>query len=124
MKDDIQKIRDIIKNNPRYSFEAYQFVLLSLRFLMNQFKKPRHVSGKELLNAIKDYGMDQYGFLTPLVFESWGVKETMDFGHIVFDLVEMDVLKKTEGDSIEDFKGVFEFGPAFREGFINSLEKF
>ncbi|MBI4970936.1 MAG: hypothetical protein HZC17_03755 [Candidatus Omnitrophica bacterium] len=121
---DIQKIREILKNKARYSTEAYQFVLLTLRFLMGQFPKPRHVSGRELLSAVKEYGFDQYGFLASKVFESWGVKETVDFGHIVFDLVEMDVLRKTEQDSIEDFRGVYQFTEAFKEDFLSSLEKF
>ena len=124
MKKDIKKIRELLKTKARYSIEAYQFVLLSLRFLMRQFPKPRHVSGRELLDAVRDYGSDQYGFLTPEVFESWGVKETVDIGHIVFDLIEMDVLRKTEQDSIEDFRGVFQFTEAFKEGFLSSLEKF
>jgi len=124
MNKEIQKIRDILKKRARYSSEAYQFVLLALRFLMKQFEKPRHVSGRELLSAVKDFGFDQYGFLAHVVFESWGVKKTVDFGHIVFDLVEMDVLRKTEQDSLDDFKDVYQFETVFREGFLTSLDQF
>ncbi len=124
MNKDIQKIREVLKKKARYSPEAYQFVLLSLRHLMKQFQKSRHVSGRELLGAVKDFGFDQYGFLAPKVLESWGICATVDVGHIVFDLVELDVLRKTEHDSLEDFRDVYQIHDAFRQDFISSLHKF
>lgn len=124
MKKDVDKVREFLKKKPRYSFEAYHFVLQSLRFLVNQLSEQRHVTGPELLTAVRDYGFEQYGFLASLVFESWSVKETVDIGHIVFDLVEMDILRKTDEDTLEDFKDVYVFETAFREGFLSSLEQF
>ena len=37
----------------------------------------------------------------------------MDFGHIVFSLVEVKLLGKTEEDSVADFKNVYDFSEAF-----------
>ena len=119
MTNDVQKIRQIFLGKSRYSVEAYQFVLKSMGC-----PKGRHVTGLELLSGIKAYGVEQYGFLAPQVFESWGVKETMDFGHIVFDLVELKVLRTTDEDSIDDFKDVYQFRIAFREEFLLSLDRY
>ena len=41
------------------------------------------------------------------VFNHWGISETEHFGEIVFHLVEVGLLTKTDEDSLEDFKGVF-----------------
>ena len=43
------------------------------------------------------------------VLRNWGIKETVDFGNIVFTLVENGLMGKTEQDSVEDFTDVFDF---------------
>ncbi len=124
MEEDILKIRKYLKEHPQYHLEAYQFVLESLRVLIKELNSPRHVSGPELLNAIKSHGIDVYGFLAPKVFEHWGINETLDFGYVVFNLVEMGILRKTDKDNLEDFRNVFAFETAFRQGFQQSLEQY
>ena len=52
-----------------------------------------------------------------MVFEHWGVKSTEDFGEIVFNMVNENLLYKTEGDSKEDFKGFYDFEEAFKVKF-------
>ncbi len=106
------KIQAIVKRDPRYKPEAYLFVLGALHFTVSQLTERRHVTGQELLAGIRVYGLDQFGPLTRQVFEHWGVKTTEDFGHIVFSLVEAKLLGKTEEDSIEDFKGAYDFAQA------------
>ncbi|MBI4398449.1 MAG: hypothetical protein HY586_04935 [Candidatus Omnitrophica bacterium] len=124
MNSDLSTIYRFFEKNGRYSPEAYHFVLLCLRHIMKKLPAPRHVSGRELLDAVREYGLKEYGFLAPKVLEFWGVRETMDIGRIVFDLVEMNILRKTQEDSLEDFRSVYEFQEVFRNGFIQSLEKF
>ena len=72
-----------------------------------------HVTGQELLEGIRVYGLDQFGPLARQVFEHWGIQSTEDFGHIVFLLVEVKLLGKTEEDSIADFREVYDFAEAF-----------
>ena len=38
-----------------------------------------------------------------------------DFGKVVFALIDIGILRKTEDDCIEDFVGVYEFDEAFAE---------
>jgi uncharacterized repeat protein (TIGR04138 family) len=69
----------------------------------------RHLTGQELCEAIRRYSLDQYGLMAKCVFNSWGVQSTSDFGEIVFNMIEIGRMKKTESDRREDFNDVFDF---------------
>ena len=73
----------------------------------------RHISGRDLLFGISEYSAEQYGPLTCSVFSHWGVSQTRDFGEIVFNLVEAELMSKTEDDQIEDFVDVYQFAEEF-----------
>ncbi|MFM9009784.1 MAG: Minf_1886 family protein, partial [Planctomycetota bacterium] len=73
----------------------------------------RHVSGQELCEAARRYGLQQYGFLAPTVLATWGIRRTDDIGEIVFNMIEIGQMRKTKADKREDFRGVFEFDEAF-----------
>ncbi len=49
--------------------------------------------------------------------ESWGIKATDDFGEIVYNLIEVDLMKKSEHDRREDFDGVFDFDKGLTQEF-------
>ena len=53
----------------------------------------------------------------PFVWRSWGVKRTIDWGEIVFVLVNAGMLNRQETDSVEDFRDGFDFDEAFVEGY-------
>jgi uncharacterized repeat protein (TIGR04138 family) len=42
------------------------------------------------------------------------VQCTTDFGHIVFNLVEANLMRRSDSDRIEDFRDVFDFRQVFR----------
>jgi uncharacterized repeat protein (TIGR04138 family) len=48
------------------------------------------------------------------VLAQWGVRRTDDFGEIVRNLVQADLLKKTEDDRLEDFQNAFDLDEALR----------
>ena len=50
------------------------------------------------------------------VFSSWGIR-CEDVGHMVFNLIGAGIFGKTEEDSIEDFKNVYDFKEAFVKPF-------
>jgi uncharacterized repeat protein (TIGR04138 family) len=77
----------------------------------------RHVSGPQLCEAARLYGLQQYGFLTPTVLASWGIRSTDDLGEIVFNMIDIGQMRKTRSDRREDFRGVFDFA----EGFARDL---
>lgn len=84
----------------------------------------RHLTGQELCEAIRQYALDQYGYMAKPVLNAWGVKTTGDFGNIVFNLIEIKRMKKTKHDRREDFDGVYDFDVAFCQDFqIKPAEK-
>lgn len=109
----LEKIQALCAKNPRYKLEAYLFVLTALHFTVSQLPERRHITGQELLEGIRIYALDQFGPLTRQVFTHWGVSQTEDFGKIVFSLVEAKLLGKTEEDSLDDFKRMYDFAIAF-----------
>jgi uncharacterized repeat protein (TIGR04138 family) len=73
----------------------------------------RHVSGQQLCEAARLYGLQQYGYLAPKVLATWGIRATDDFGAIVFNMIDIGQMRKTKADRREDFQGVYEFAEAF-----------
>jgi uncharacterized repeat protein (TIGR04138 family) len=111
--NEAEVLRQIIDQDKRYKIEAYLFVLESLFYTRNIFNKEGHVTGQELLEGIKRLGIERFGPLAKMVFEHWGMTETVDFGNIVFNLVNSKILGKTEEDRIEDFIDIYDFDDVF-----------
>ncbi len=103
----------ILKKDKRYTTEAYLFVREGLDHTVKKLDKPRHVSGKELLDGMREYALQEFGPVTKRVLREWGINECVDFGNIVFNLVNEGLLGKTDEDSIEDFMGGYDFHEAF-----------
>ena len=103
----------LLEKDSRYKVEAYLFVREALDYTVRSFSKPRHVSGQELLEGMRDYALQEFGPLTRRVLTEWGVHECIDFGNIVFNLIDAGLLGKTEEDSIEDFMDGYDFHEAF-----------
>ena len=112
-EDLLTKIQALVDRNSKYKFEAYSFILSALHYTMTNVKPPRHVSGQEFCDGIRRYAIEQYGPMARTVLEHWGATSTMDFGQIVFDLVDIGLMRKTEEDSLNDFKDVYDFRTAF-----------
>jgi uncharacterized repeat protein (TIGR04138 family) len=73
----------------------------------------RHVSGQQLCLGLRDLAIQRYGLLARTVLNKWGIFETRDFGNIIFALVDANLMRTTEDDSIEDFELVYTFDEAF-----------
>lgn len=112
-KDFYQAIEEICVSDPRYKADSYEFVMQALYFTQKKIKRNGHISGKELLEGIRDFAIEQYGVMARTVLEHWGITKTQDFGSIVFNLVDKKILSRTEADSIDDFKDVYDFKIAF-----------
>jgi uncharacterized repeat protein (TIGR04138 family) len=117
-----EKIR---AKDPRYQRDAYLFVKDALdhtqKMLCKETKgKPSHVSGQQLLEGIKELALTQFGPMAVTVLEEWGIHSCQDFGEIVFNMVEIEMLAKTEKDSRNDFEGGYDFHEAFRKPFLPS----
>ena len=103
----------------RYHKAGYLFVYEALQHTVEKMgktalpKEQRHVTGRDLLQGISEYSLDQFGPLTRSVFAQWGIHQTSDFGRMVFNLVEAELMSKTPQDSLEDFADVFDFAEEF-----------
>ncbi|HOY10288.1 MAG TPA: hypothetical protein PLB05_09485 [Candidatus Omnitrophota bacterium] len=114
---------EICERDPRYKDDAYEFVLEALSYTQKRLRRSRHVTGKELLEGIKDLLIEKFGPLTLTVLQHWGIKTTEDFGYIVFNMVEKKILSKTEEDNIESFKDVYDFEAVFNKRYRDRLAK-
>lgn len=114
-----EMMKTIVEKDSQYDIEAYYFVLDSLEYSLKINKKTRHISGKELLEGIRKYGLNEYGPMTKLVLSHWGVTNCSDFGKIVFNLIDVGLLKKSEEDSIGDFSNGYDFSEVFEAPFKN-----
>jgi len=69
----------------------------------------RHVDGADLCFTLRRLASERWGMMAGTVLESWNITGTMDFGRIVFEMVEHGALGKRPEDKIEDFKDTFDF---------------
>ena len=131
---------ELLKQDQRYHIEAYQFVREALSYAQEILKMPgppvdesidetesesdepveRHITGQQLCEAIRQYSLDQFGFMAKTVLNSWGVHETGDFGEIVYNLIRIKHMKKSPSDRREDFDAVYDFATAFEPVFEHS----
>ena len=121
-------LEQILARDTRYQRDAYFFVRDALDVAQRKFapasggktsrNRPAHVSGQQLLEGIRAHALEQFGPLTLMVLEEWGVRRCEDFGEIVFNMVECSLLGKTENDTREDFKGGYDFFTAFRQPYL------
>ena len=124
MKKTFDEIIDLItEQDLRYTEGAYSFVMEALTFTQKKFRSVKHVSGTELLEGIKLLLMKKFGPMAMTVLNHWGIKETEDFGHVVFNLVENKVLSKNEDDDIRSFRDVYDFEKVFSHDYRKRMAK-
>jgi uncharacterized repeat protein (TIGR04138 family) len=105
--------------------QSYQFIFEALDYTASHLGKKynssieeeRHVTGQELSEGIKQFAMEKFGYMTRIVLEQWGITKSGDFGEIVFNLVDSGLMGKTETDTLEDFKDLYDFYSEFDEKF-------
>jgi len=126
-KDFYQVIEEICVKDPRYKGDAYEFVMQALYFTQKKIKRQGHMSGKELSEGIRDFAIQEYGPMVKTLLCHWGITKTEDFGNIVFNMIGKKVLSKTEEDSVDDFKDVYDFEKTFnnilRECVLKEIHK-
>ncbi len=118
------KLAKLLEEDPRYAPAAYEFIFDSLAYAHERMGlgqtaegEDRHISGQELCEAARRLALEQFGLMARAVFEGWGLRETGDFGEIVYNLIRVEEMKKTENDRREDFDNVFDFETGLLEGY-------
>ena len=132
-------MRDLLIEDKRFKLEAYQFIRESLQYahehlMIDQCDAvepvqgsgekgattapgPQHVTGQQLCEACRLYAVEQYGYLAKIVLANWGVHSTSDFGELVYNLIRIEQMRKSDSDRREDFDDVYDFEDAFEPQF-------
>ena len=115
-------VEQILNQDARYHRDAYMFLREALDFTQKLISKEnrgatRHVPGQELLDGLRQYALHEFGPMAKTVLEEWGVTQCRDFGNIVFNMVEIGLLAKTDKDSHDDFQNGYDFTAAFCKPF-------
>ena len=89
--------------------------LSELDELAGEQRVERHVTGQQLCEAIRLHALEQYGYMAKVVLNRWGVTSTSDFGEIVYNLIRLGWMKKSDSDRREDFDNCYDFSEAFEQ---------
>lgn len=119
--------QELAVRDGRFSVEAFRFLYESLEEALRLAGKEdadgidRHLTGQEVLAGMRSLAGRMFGPMAAQVWRSWGVNESMDWGRIVFLLVDRGLLSRQEEDSIEDFREGFDFDCVFVENYSVTL---
>ena len=117
----------LLRRDRRYRLEAYQFVREGLDYAqrvlgmggtrpLRKGEKPAqetHLTGQELCEALRRFAQEQFGFMAKSVLNHWGIQTTGDFGELVYNMIAINLMRKSETDRREDFDDVYDFEDAF-----------
>jgi len=121
-----KSMEEVIREDGRWPAEAFAFLHDGLKravagthgpdasaTAMPGQEKARHVTGRQLCEALRALAVERWGLLARTVLARWNIHATIDFGNMVYLLVESKFMRKTEDDSVEDFRDVYSFDEAF-----------
>ena len=133
MAEESYSLQQLVDKDARYPVEAYLFIREALAFAsdslelgaddavsmekLERSRRERHLSGQELCEAIRCYAVNQYGYMAKVVLNRWGIHATSDFGEIVYNMIDVGIMKKSSRDEKSHFDGVYSFDEAFVEDF-------
>ena len=119
-------VRRSYHKDPRYQPAAYELVRDALHIAAKKFRDEKaddqHVTGQELLEGFRDHVLHEYGPMSSLILDQWGLQRGEDVGNIVYNLIEVGYFGKNDGDSITDFAGGYDFKTAFTHPFLPSSQ--
>lgn len=124
---DFQRVVEVIfKDDKRYGVGAYVFVRMGLDYTAKEIcaqavdpsKKGSHVTAAQLVDGLRKFGLETFGPMMAVLLKEWNVKSCADFGQIVFNMIKVGEMSKTDEDKIEDFDGGYDFYEAFERPFL------
>jgi uncharacterized repeat protein (TIGR04138 family) len=115
---------ELVEDVGLYPPEAYEFIQQGLSYTVQQVhaaqtdpKASRHVSGQQLCEGLREFAIAHWGFMARTVLRRWNITATVDFGRIVFALVDGGHMQKTDDDTLDDFRNLYDFRTAFESGY-------
>lgn len=73
----------------------------------------RHITGQQLCHGLRELAYQKYGLLAGSVMQHWGLRETQDFGVLVYAMIDRGEMRSCPSDRFEDFRDVYDFTEAF-----------
>lgn len=132
-------LMEVVQRDPRYAYEAYEFLFLALHHTQRMLgreppqateaetpppvDKRLHVSGRELLQGMLNLAQREFGLMARTVFRQWGIGSTDDVGEMVFNLVDAGLMSKTEEDTRGDFHAVYDLDQVLDQGYRIPLDE-
>ena len=124
LEEQLDIIRIICEEDDTFPPMAYCFVRDSVHKALDNIVKakrqnmfadddPPDIKGADLCRFFRDTLVNRFGPSAIDVLDTWNIKRTNDFGKIIYKLIAVDILGKSENDSIEDFDDVFDFTEEF-----------
>lgn len=112
-------LEEVAESVGLYAVDAYYFVQQGLAQTAQAVHGDRaadgcrHVTGQQLAEGLRDLAIANWGMLARTVLARWGIYSTLDFGRIVYAMIDAGIMARTEEDSLEDFRNVYDFRTAF-----------
>jgi uncharacterized repeat protein (TIGR04138 family) len=108
-----ERIFEAAEESGRFRPDAFFLILKTLEIAQRRRGVPGHISGRTLLEQLRDIVSREYGPMALTVLHHLGLYRSEDVGELVFLMVEKELLRKREEDSLDDFTGVFDFEESF-----------
>src|SRR5262245_55512432 len=117
-------LEDLVEEIDCYPLDAFLFVQQGLSYTVEKIhgnitepNASHHISGQQLCQGMREFALLKWGLLARTVLRRWNVNSTLDFGRMVFAMVDNGFMSKTDQDTLEDFRGVYDFRTAFEAGY-------
>ncbi len=119
-----KQLAQVVREDGRYPLEAYAFLNGGMSRAAKEIygeaaeeeQTHHHVTGQQLCQALRKEAIERWGLLARTVLAKWNIHSTLDFGRMVFLLVENKLMGTTEEDTLEDFRDVYDFDEALGPG--------
>jgi uncharacterized repeat protein (TIGR04138 family) len=115
----IARLEREVRRDGRYAPEAFEFLHQGLDLATQQKfgegprRRGRHVTGRELCEALRVLAVQRWGPLAREVLRRWNIHATRDFGEMVYLMVALRLMGKQPSDDISDFDDVYDFAAVF-----------
>lgn len=116
----VERTSDALKRLGRYPLQAYAFAGETVQFLMRRVavheRRRRQISAKEVVEGAVELAWVMFGPLSSMVFDVWGVSHSRDFGRMVEDMCDLEIMRRSKSDRFEDFADAdLDFRKAFEQ---------
>lgn len=117
--DPAERFIDVVRSDGRFPLSAYEFLHRGIEYTVRRVygdapsDEPRHVSGRELSEGLRELALESWGYLAPSVLAAWRIHRTRDFGEMVYLLVKHGFYSAQPTDRVEHFDDIYDFRIAF-----------